>query len=71
MSKPYKAKSLKAAEREVRSLRRRISVMRDLLDQFDRERKLMARFAADTPQFSNPLQVWEAKKIRDGILKNL
>lgn len=30
-----------------------------------RECTLMARLAADTPQFDNPLEVMEAKRIRD------
>ena len=30
--------------------------------------KLMARLASDVPQFSNPLEVIAAKKIRDEIL---
>jgi len=69
--KPYKAKSLKAAERAVRSLTRQRAERDELLNIFDRERKLLAKLAADTPQFFNPLDVYEAKKIRDLILKQL
>jgi hypothetical protein len=31
--------------------------------------QLLARLAADTPQFDNPLHVYEAKRIRDAILE--
>ena len=52
----------------VRRLRRQIKDRDDLLTRFDRERRLMARLAAETPQFFNPLVVMEAKQIRDRIL---
>lgn len=65
---PYRAKTLSGAQAEVRRLRRQLEECRELLAQFDRERRLMARLAADTPQFSNPLVVWEARKLRDGLL---
>lgn len=69
--KPYKAKSLNAAERTVRSLTKQRAERDELLAIFDRERKMLAKLAADTPQFFNPLDVYEAKKIRDLILKQL
>ena len=69
--KPYKAKSLRAAERNVRSLLKQRAERDELLNIFDRERKMLAKLAADTPQFFNPLDVYEAKKIRDLILKQL
>lgn len=69
--KPYKAKSLKAAERNVRSLLKQRAERDELLNIFDRERKMLAKLAAETPQFCNPLDVMEAKKIRDLILKQL
>lgn len=69
--KPYKAKSLKAAERAVRSLTKQRAERDELLNIFDRERKILAKLAADTPQFFNPIEVMEAKKIRDLILKQL
>lgn len=76
--KPYKAKSLKAAERAVRSLRKQraerdelLNIFDELLNIFDREREMLAKLAAETPQFFNPLHVMEAKKIRDLILKQL
>jgi hypothetical protein len=68
MSKPYKAKSLSAAQAAVRRLRRQIAERDELLTRFDRERRLMARLAAETPQFFNPLVAMEAKQIRDRLL---
>ena len=35
---------------------------------FDHERMMLAKLAADSPQFCNPFDVVEAKKIRDKIL---
>lgn len=69
--KPYKATSLKAAERAVRSLTKQRAERDALLTIFDRERKMLAKLSAETPQFFNPLDVMEAKKIRDLILKQL
>lgn len=69
--KPYKAKSLKAAERNVRSLLKQRAERDELLNIFDRERKLLAKLAAKTPQFYNPFDVMEAEKIRDVLLKQL
>ena len=66
--KPYKAKSLSGAEKRVRQLRKQIKERDSLLHQFDRDRRLMAMLASDTPQFDNPLLVYEAKQIRDRIL---
>ena len=66
--KPYKAKSLSGAQREVRRQRKLIAEMQRILERFARERNLLARLSADTPQFSNPLEVYAAQKIRDGIL---
>lgn len=65
----YKAKTLSGAQRRVRDLEKLVEKHKELLTRFDAERKLMARLAADTPQFSNPLMVYEAKKTRDEILK--
>jgi hypothetical protein len=33
-----------------------------------RERQLLARLAADEPQFFNPLHVYEAQQLRDEVL---
>ncbi len=66
--KPYTAKSLASAQRVVRQLRKQIKERDELLTRFDIERRLLARLAADTPQFSNPMDLWAAKRIRDRIL---
>lgn len=66
--KPYKATSLKNAERMVRNLRAQVAAREELLNRFDRERRLMAKLAADTPQFDNPLHIAEAKRLRDFLL---
>lgn len=67
--KPYKATSLKSAERTVRNLRRQIEHRDILLKDFDSDRRLMARLAAETPQFYNPIVAMQAKKRRDEILR--
>lgn len=66
--KPYKAKSLVAAQTRVRQLQRQVADRDTLLAQFDHERKMVAKLAAETPQFYNPLVAMEAKQIRDRIL---
>lgn len=38
---------------------------------FDEQRKLLARLAADTPQFSNPLSAIAAQDIRDAVLASM
>lgn len=67
--KPYTAKSLAGAQRMVRNLVKQKEFLSELLDQYAHERKLMARLADRTPQFFNPLDVMEAEKVRDAILK--
>lgn len=67
--KPYKAKSLIGAQRRVRELQKQVRDRDNLLNTFDKERRLLAELSADTPQFYNPLVVMEAKQIRDRILK--
>ena len=70
MSK-YKAKSLAGAQRRVRQLETQIESWSAVCDQVIKDRNLMAKLAAETPQFFNPLDVMEAKKTRDLILKQL
>lgn len=67
-AKPYTSNSLPAAIREVRMLRKLRGQLSELLEQYARERKLLAMLAADVPQFDNPLKAWEAKELRDQIL---
>jgi len=68
--KPYRAKSLASAEKMVRRLQRQILERDDLIWIWNRERQLLAKLAADTPQFNNPFVVMEAKQIRDRILES-
>jgi hypothetical protein len=69
--KPYKPRSLKGAEVYVRNLRFQLSEM----ERYDRWKShalnMLAKLAAEGPSFSNPLDVYEAKKIRDQILDSL
>ena len=69
--KPYKARSLKNAQATVRNLRKQVAECHALLDKWSRERVMLAQLACETPQFFNPLDVMEAKKIRDRVLKPL
>lgn len=61
--------------KSVESLRRRVNNYAGLLEFYENEcrklkgqRDLMAKLAADEPQFNNPLVVWGAKELRDSIL---
>lgn len=67
----YKAKTLAGAQRRVRELEVQLNAWREVTDKIARERTMLAKLAADTPQFFNPLDVMEAKQIRDRILKPL
>lgn len=64
----YKAKTITGAQARVRMLERRLRDMGLLLEQYSYERRLLARLCAKTPQFSNPMDVWEAEQVRDKIL---
>jgi succinate dehydrogenase flavin-adding protein (antitoxin of CptAB toxin-antitoxin module) len=64
----YVAKTLSGAQARVRQLQRQIREIDKLLGQFAKERVMLAKLAADTPQFYNPIIVAEAKQIRDRIL---
>lgn len=69
MSKPYTSKSLPSAIREVRTQRKLVLKLSALLDSYAKDRVLMAKLAAKTPQFDNPLVAMEAERIRDEILE--
>ncbi len=68
MKKIYRARSLRAAERLVRELLKLHQRAVQLLEQYASDRKLLAKLASKTPQFYNPLDVYEAERIRDEIL---
>jgi hypothetical protein len=38
------------------------------IDQLYLQRLALARFAAETPQFDNPLAAWEVEALRDAVL---
>ena len=67
---PYRAKSLAAAERMVNRQRKHIAQCDALLKAWADERVTLAKLAADSPQFYNPLHVAAAKRLRDSILSN-
>ena len=69
MTKPYYATSLKSAEREVRMLRKQRTESLALLERYAKERVVLAKLAALSPQFYNPLDVVFAEKLRDSILE--
>lgn len=66
--KPYKARSLKGAERYVRMLIKQRRVTNGLLEKYAMERRALAKLAATGPCFNNPLHIYEAQAIRDEIL---
>ncbi len=66
----YKAKTISGAQQRVRQLERHLTLVTRLLDEAAKDRRLLARLAAKTPQFSNPIDVWRAEKVRDRVLAN-
>jgi len=66
--KPYKAKSLPAAQRRIRAHEKLYSRLIEMLGDYTRERRLLAMLAAAGPAFSNPIAAAEATKVRDEIL---
>lgn len=76
MTKPKpKIKSLKYALRLLREEYKSNAGLRWELDRHNEmfargiaERKMLARLAAKTPQFFNPIEGWAAEKLRDDIL---
>lgn len=67
--KPYKAKSITGAQAYVRSLQKQLKHTSKLLERYAIERRYMAMLAADGPAFDNPIKIYQAKKIRDEILR--
>lgn len=67
----YKAKTISGAEKRVRQLLKCMERRGELLDQWCRERKLLAMLAAKGPAFSNPLHAAAAEKIRNEILASM
>jgi hypothetical protein len=71
MSKPYTAKSLAGAQRRVRELEKQIKELDKALGRRMEECKILAKLAAKGPTFFNPLEIWEAEKVRDHELRNM
>lgn len=75
--KLYKAKSLRAAEREVRRLRKHREDDAEIIRQYRlalqnvcAERRILAKLAAKGPCFDNPLAAMEAETLRDRVLRS-
>lgn len=68
--KPYKAKSLSGAQARVRQLMKHIDTYESICVRMRAELIACAKLAADGPAFSNPLDVMDAKRIRDRVLKD-
>jgi hypothetical protein len=64
----YTAKTISGAQARVRNLERIVAKYEEICARLKRERNTMAKLAADTPQFFNPIHVVNAKKLRDRIL---
>lgn len=71
MGKPYTSTSLPAAIREVRRLRHMYRELDAIAIRYRQERNTMARLAAEKPQFFNPLEAMDAKKLRDEIIRTI
>lgn len=76
--KPYTAKTIAGAQRRVRELEKIVKSMdKHFGSCIAREKaalancKILARLAAKSPMFNNPLEVWAAEKVRDGILREV
>lgn len=69
--KPYNSKSLKNAVATVRNCRKQLAECDSLLNKWALERVMLAKLASENAQFFNPIDVWEAKKLRDSILQNI
>lgn len=67
--KPYKSRSLPAAERRVRELKRQVHYLNDALGRRMNDCKTLAMLAAEGPCFDNPLHAMAAKAVRDRELK--
>lgn len=68
--KPYTARSLSGASQYVRTLLKRIRWYEERLSDVTRERRALARLAADGSAFENDLHEINAARIRDRILRD-
>lgn len=65
----HRYKSINGAVRMIRVQEKIIQKYEESCSRFKAERNLMAQLASDKPEFSNPLVVWDARKLRDQILQ--
>lgn len=68
MSKLYTPRSLPAAQRTARYLRKQLNEAHEQIKKLHTERVALAKLAAKGPCFFNPLDVMQAEKYRDQIL---
>ncbi len=73
--KSYGAAGSSATVSKLRGLRQRVKAGDECIARLLREitglkgdRLLLAKLAADAPQFSNPLEIAAARRLRDGVL---
>lgn len=64
----YRPRTLAGATREVRQLRKQNEAHRRWIEILAHHRHLLAKLAATTPQFDNPLEAMRAQNIRDQVL---
>ncbi len=67
----YHAKTLSGAQTMVRMLLKQRDERHALLENYAHKLTLLARLAADGPAFDNPLTIYDAKVIRDEILRRM
>lgn len=70
-AKPYKARTLRGATQRVRAMQESLVRIDRLARKYYDERNALAKLAADGPAFDNPLVVFEAKCVRDRVLREL
>lgn len=63
--KPYKPKSLEAATRRCRELKRQVEACERYMATQRAELILLAKLSADGPTFTNVLEIAAAKKVRN------
>lgn len=66
----YKAKTIAGAERRVRELMKQVDQLQASLEHYKSERHWLAKLAATGPAFNDPLIIYEARKLRDRILRD-
>lgn len=65
----YKAKTLSGAQSMVRRLLNQREELSEIIGKLLKERRELAKLAAEGPAFTNPLHVFEVQALRDRILR--